>query len=99
MRTLLTILVLVAAIAPAGAVGNTSVQILDSNNENYFVFKVHPALKGAKIEVFHASGDLLLTETLSKRKMIIDFRSVKEGTYRIHVEKGNESEVFEYIKK
>lgn len=64
-----------------------------------FVFAVAQDLIGAQVEVYAANGDLVMQETLCRKKMIIDFSDVKTGTYNIIVKKGALSETFKYEKR
>jgi hypothetical protein len=67
--------------------------------KNLFVFKAERNFVGAKVEVFSANGTVVTTQTLQKRKMIIDFCDVKSGSYTIRVSKGDHVQEFQYEKK
>jgi hypothetical protein len=66
--------------------------------KNLFVFKADKKFLGAKIEILSTSGELITSQSLLKRKMVIDFGGVKFGTYIIRVSKGNDVQEFQYIK-
>lgn len=67
--------------------------------KNVFVFKGDKKFEGAKVEVLYANGEVVTTQTMQKRKLIIDFCDVKEGVYTIRVSKGNRMQEFHYNKK
>lgn len=69
-----------------------------SSREHQFVLRAAPQFKGAHVSVFSASGQLVLAQQLSKRRMLIDFKLVAAGTYLIRVRKGEMEEVFEFTK-
>lgn len=66
--------------------------------KNLFVFRADRKLQGAKVEVY-SNGDMVTTQTMQKRKLIIDFCDVKEGVYTIRVSKGDRIQEFYYNKK
>jgi hypothetical protein len=76
-----------------------TVDVVNTKYKNLFVFKVKNKFKGADVRVFYSNGDLVTSQKLEKKKMIINFCDVKYGTYTIKVQKGNKSEEFNYIKK
>src|SRR5262245_19460127 len=57
-------------------------------DKNLFVFKAERKFVGAKVEVLSSSGAVVTTQTLQKRKMIIDFCDVKNDSYTIRLSKG-----------
>jgi hypothetical protein len=67
--------------------------------EDLLVLKASRKFKGAEIEVFSSSGYLVTSGKLNKRKMIIDFKSVRSGSYLIRVKKGNKQEEFSFTKQ
>jgi len=66
--------------------------------KNLFVFKADRNLVGAKVEVLYSNGDVVTTQTLQKRKMIIDFCDVRHGSYTIRISKGDRIKEFQYNK-
>ena len=77
----------------------SSVTVIESKHKNMFVFKVDKSLKGAEVLVYAATGDLVASEKLSTKKMTIDFKEVKFGTYTILVKKNGTVQEFNYEKK
>jgi hypothetical protein len=67
--------------------------------DNLFVLKASKKFKGAQVEVLSSSGYLVTSKKLIKRKLVIDFRNVNVGTYRIQVKKGATKEEFKFVKK
>ncbi len=76
-----------------------SVGVIVQKKKNLFVLKVSRKFKGAQVEVLSSSGYLVTSKKLSKRKLVIDFRNVSVGVYRIQVKKGFNKEEFRFIKK
>jgi hypothetical protein len=81
--------------APTPANGGT-VRI---KGKTLFVFKTDKKFIGATVEVIYANGDIVTSQKLEKRKMVIDFADVKSGDYTIRVKKGKRIEEFYYEKK
>lgn len=79
--------------------GNDEITPVSSKYKNLFVFKTERSLIGAQVEVLSQNGDVVTSQKLQKRKMIIDFCDVRYGTYTIRVTKGNETKEFHYEKK
>ncbi len=75
-------------------------QDVEANNyKNLFVVTTKRAMRGAEVRVFYSNGDLVTSQRLRKRKMIIDFCDAKSGEYTIVVEKGKSKEEFHYVRK
>jgi hypothetical protein len=91
--------VLVIMTSLAWAAPKEEVEVINTKSENLFVFKVKSSLKGAEVQIYYSNGDLVSSQLLEKKKMIINFRDVKYGTYIIKVRKGKTMEVFNYIKR
>ena len=70
-----------------------------SRNKNLFVFRAEKKFVGAQVEVLYSNGEVLTSQTLKKRKMLIDFSDVKYGSYTIRVKKGNDIQEFTFEKK
>ena len=68
-------------------------------NKNVFVFKAEKHFVGATVEVYASNGELLTSQSLVKRKMIIDFGTALQDTYTIRVVKGAETREYQYVKK
>ena len=67
--------------------------------KNIFVFKTDKKFLGAKVEIISAEGNLITSQQVERRKVVIDFDAVKYGTYTIRVSKGKESKTFLFVKK
>jgi hypothetical protein len=50
------------------------------------------------VEVYSSSGYLVASHRLTRRKMVIDFKNVSQGIYRIKVKKGNNLQEFTFTK-
>ena len=68
-------------------------------DKTLFVFKTDKKFVGAMVEVIYANGDVVTSQRLEKRKMVIDFADVKSGDYMIRITKGKRVEEFYYEKK
>ncbi len=99
MKVHRTLFASVIAMFMAVAATASPVEVIPTRHQNLFVFTTKKAMRGAEVKVFHAGGDLVTSQRLHKRKMIIDFCDVKAGTYTIVVQKGKAKEEFQYVKK
>lgn len=103
MKTLIKSIFFVLAVSTAASAtsfsGTDPIDGKEIKDKSLFVFKTSKKFLGASVEVFHSNGEMLAAQTLAKRKMIIDFTDVKEGSYTIRVTKGNQTEEFEYSKR
>jgi len=63
-----------------------------------FVYKAEAAFRGAVVEVFFSNGDLVTSQRLVRRRLVIDFSHVKSGAYVIRVTKGDATRDFQFIK-
>lgn len=78
---------------------NDEISLIGSKYKNLFVFKTEKKLVGAKVEVLSENGEVVTSQVLQKRKMIIDFCDVRYGTYTIRVTKGENVKEYQYTKK
>ncbi len=104
MKTLVNFVIasaiLFGSVAAAQATSpDEAVDVLDSRHKNLFMFKADRKFLGASVEVYYANGDLVTSQKLEKRKMIIDFCDVKFGEYTIRLKKGKEIQEYHYVKK
>ncbi len=67
--------------------------------KNLFTLKAEKQFVGAQVEIYNASGELITTQNLQKRKMVIDFGDASLGLYTIKVVKGDSKQEFKYLKK
>ena len=70
-----------------------------ARESSLFILKAEKGFVGATVEIFHISGDLLASQPLQKRKVVIDFGSVQYGTYIIRLTKGDKIQEYQYTKK
>src|SRR5690349_20292555 len=91
-------LIFFSSAAVAGT-GNDEINVVGSKYKNLFVFRTERQLVGAKVEVLSENGEVVTSQVLQKRKMIIDFCDVKFGTYTIRVSKGDKVKEYHYVKK
>jgi hypothetical protein len=78
---------------------SAAIHLVEANQKNLFVFKAGKQWKGAFVEIVSEGGDVITHQKLTKRRLIIDFRQVKLGTYTVKVSKGNRSEEFKFYRK
>ena len=78
----------------------TAIQVKDRTKKNLFVFTAGKSMRGAHVQVYHSSGDLVAAQMLKKRRMVIDFCDVVEGSYTIVVVSNDgHTERFQFEKK
>jgi hypothetical protein len=97
-RLLLILLVMLGALIAKSAFGADVTQA-NAKSQHLFVLKTSREYVGATIEVYYSNGDLVTSQKLSKRKMVIDFCDTKFGEYTIRVVKGDKTQEFQYVKK
>src|SRR5689334_6376123 len=102
MKTLLIASFLVLAMTSSFATEVTrgeSGSTASSRNKNLFVFKAKKKFVGATVEIYTSNGEMITSQHLQKRRMIISFSDVQYDTYTIRIAKGNNAKEFQYIKK
>lgn len=75
------------------------IEVVKTKYKNLFMMKVDRAFIGAEVEVYYSNGDLVTTQKLKRRKVIIDFCDTRFGTYTIKVKNGKEVLNFQYVKQ
>lgn len=103
MKTLINIFLIVllagsTTVAAATTPLDHAIHQVETKYRNLFVFKVSGEFRGAKVALYHESGDLVIERALERRRMIIDFCDVAKGTYTIVVSKGKYERTFQYAK-
>jgi flagellar hook assembly protein FlgD len=108
MKTFVKIfLVIVMLMALASAVFAAPVKIKKDTSEvtltpthykHLLILKADKSFMGAVVEVHDATGKLVATRELHKRKMIVDFYEIPSGSYTIWVVKNNQKKEFNYTK-
>ena len=79
--------------------GSESVSVVSSKYKNLFIFKAKKKFVGATVEIYSSNGEMVTSQHLQKRKMIINFCDVRYDTYIIRIAKGNNIQEFKYVKK
>src|SRR5258706_7991345 len=59
----------------ATSASENSTRVFNTKQKNSFVFKGNKSWQGAKVEVFRANGECVTLQRLTRRKMVISFRS------------------------
>ena len=67
--------------------------------KSLFMLKANKEFVGAQVEIYNASGELITTQSLQKRKMVIDFGDAGLGLYTIKIVKGESKQEYKYLKK
>ena len=67
-------------------------------NRNLIIFKADKKLVGGKVEIL-SDGKLIGEQVLQKRKLLIDFESMKLGSYVVRISKDGHVTEFVYDKK
>lgn len=99
MIRVMLVMMLVSSVAITQAAPSDDISMINTKFQHLFVFKAKRKYMGAIVEVYYSNGDLITSEKLSKRRMIIDFCDTKFGEYTIRVVKGDKRKEFNYIKK
>jgi hypothetical protein len=91
----LTVLLSIAAMANEPA---KKWEPAGGKNKSMIIYKADKKLVGGKVEIL-SNGNLVAEKVLQKRKLLIDFESMRVGSYVIRITKGNEVTEFTYEKK
>lgn len=86
----------------AGALNATPVEgrdVVHSRKKDVFAFTTDRSMRGAELKVFFSNGDVLVSERMRRRRMVIDFAEVRRGTYTIVVMKDGATKTFQYEKR
>lgn len=70
-----------------------------ANDTHCFVFKMDRQYIGALVEIFYSDGKRIVSQKLSRRKVVIDFGRVRFGEYTIRINKGDNTQEYKYVKK
>lgn len=96
-RLVLIILVILGALATKTAFGK-EVSLIKTKNKNLFVLRINNDYVGATVDVLSSNGDVVLSQKLQKKKVIVDFCNSKSGAYTIRIVKGDLRKEFQYEK-
>ncbi|MEQ8927596.1 MAG: hypothetical protein RLO81_17400 [Fulvivirga sp.] len=66
-----------------------TIKIVDTEYKNILKFKVDKELVGATIILSYSNGDIVTTEVLERKRLVIDFYDVKSGDYTVEIKKGD----------
>jgi hypothetical protein len=94
---LLAIALLVMVLSLSATEKNEGVSAVKSKHNSLFVLKADREFVGATVEVLSSKGDLITSSTLGRRKMVIDFKAVEQGSYTVRLTKGAEVRQFNYL--
>jgi hypothetical protein len=59
--------------------------------------KVTREFIGATLEIYNEMDELILSQVVNERKVLIDFDKQKQGVFKIKIKKGADEDVIEYI--
>ncbi len=79
---------------------DTISQETHSSHSELIMLRIEKDQIGSKVMVFHSSGDLVMSKTVKRKKLVIDFSEVKYGKYTVILMKdGVEIESFIFNKE
>lgn len=93
----LAIALLVMVLSLSASEKNEGVSAVKSKHNGLFVLKTDRKFIGATVEIVSSKGDVITSHTMEKRKLIIDFKHVEQGSYTIRLTKGAETREFNYL--
>ena len=99
MVTRIKYLIALLLITSATYAGAADDRRSDNPRKDVFIYRAQKKFQGAKVEIISVTGNVLAQQQLKNRKVIIDFRDVRFGTYIIRVSKGEYTQEFKYTKK
>ena len=99
MKTIAILSLIIASHAVPFSMARQQSKNQSLNPNHIYLLRVDGRFRGGEVEVMAQNGDTILKEILNKRRMKIDFRNVKPGTYTIKLKKGMLVEQFAYQRK
>lgn len=98
MRVVTILMLMITALVAVGKgkSNHHTVHVL-SSRMNIVHIKLDREMSEASIEIYNEQGELLKSEALHDRKVLIDFVGVQEGIYKIKIKHGSNEEVLNYI--
>ena len=94
----LRMFILALILSPSVASATESPVRVISTKSDIFYFKVDRAFVGAIIEVYSPEGVLIISDTVTHHKAIIDFYHQKGGRYSIKIKKNDREAHFTFEK-
>lgn len=76
-----------------------NVTLTPTHYKDLLILKSTKTYMGAAVKVHNATGAVVSSSRIYKKKMIIDFYDIPYGTYTIRVVKDNKTLEFNYTKK
>jgi hypothetical protein len=98
MKNIFLIIIILTTTSAFAAQSDPQVKIL-STTSDIFYFKVDKDLIGGEVEIIARDGEMLGSQTISKKRTLIDFYSLEPGSYTIIITKGDLHKEFHYEKK
>jgi hypothetical protein len=93
----LTIALLVMTLSLNASPKDEGVSAVKSKHNDLFMLKTCRKFVGATVEVISSRGEIITSKKMSKRKMIIDFKYVQQGSYTVRLVKGSNVREFNYL--
>ena len=97
-RIILVLMVILGALLAKSALAGTPSEI-KTKYPHLFALKANRKYMGATVEVYYSNGDLVTSQKMNKRRLVIDFCDTRFGEYTIRVKQGDEKHEFQYSKK
>lgn len=64
-----------------------------------FYFKVNKEMMGGLIEIYDDKDEIMASQSITQKKMLLDFIDAKPGTYSIRISNGHTIREFEFKKE
>ena len=93
-KSILIILLACLGVGSAEARDHNPISILSTNGIVYLKFQKF--MMGATLEIRDESGELIASEKIASKKIIIDFFYQKTGRYQIKIKKNDIEQLFSY---
>ena len=97
-RIILVLMVILGALLAKSALAGNPREI-KTKYPHLFVVKSDRKYAGGTVDIYYSNGDLVTSQIISRRRMVIDFCDTKQGDYIIRVVKGDQKHEFRYTKK
>ena len=96
MKLFFTLFLIALVVTGFSQSTKTSIKVL-SAKDGFFHFKATGKFKGALVEVFDESRQLVAKTAMTKNKMLIDFFDAASGAYQIEISILETKVQFQYI--
>lgn len=98
MKHLILTFALILGLSAAALATDPKAPIKCGKSRSLLIFRTTKANLGGKVEIYNEKGELVQSTPIAKKRMVIDFASIKSGKYSIRINKDCKTKVIEIEK-